>query len=107
MREQTLRRFFEGTATARELARDISGSDRRASPNVTITSIEDMDDEFDLTATMAVRLCDAVLGGELSAADLKTIGFALVASDKFQWDADQDDVLASVISDWSCPEINY
>jgi hypothetical protein len=72
-----------------------------------ITSIEDMDDDFAVTSEMAIRLCDAVLAGELPASALQTIGFALMASDKFQWDADEDEVLASVIADWSCPEINY
>jgi hypothetical protein len=30
-----------------------------------------------------------------------------MSSEKFQWNGDEDDVLASVIADWSCPEINY
>ena len=60
-----------------------------------------------MTATMGIKLCDAVLAGELPAEALRTIGFALQASDKFYWDGDEDEVLASVIADWSCPEVNY
>jgi hypothetical protein len=48
-----------------------------------------------------------VIVGDLPADALHTIGFALEASDRFQWDGDEDEVLANVIADWSCPEINY
>ena len=65
-----------------------------------------MEKDFVVTADMAVRLCEAVLCGELFPDALHTIGFALMASDRFQWDGD-DEVLASVIADWSCPEVNY
>ena len=107
MREQILRQFFEGKTSAVELARDVSGSTRQSTPTVSITSVEDMDEDFQVTADMGVKLCDAVLAGDLPAESLRTIGFALEASDRFHWDGDKDEVLASVIADWSCPEINY
>ena len=107
MREQILRLFFEGKSSAIELARDVSGSTRQSTPIVSITSVEDMGENFRVTADMGVRLCDAVLSGDLPAESLRTIGFALEASDRFHWDGDEDEVLASVIADWSCPEINY
>src|SRR3954470_21051938 len=107
MREQVLRQFFEGKATAAELARDIAGSTKKTSPIFSVISVEDMDEDFTVTADMAVALCDAVLKGDLPADALHTIGFALVASDRFQWDGDKDEVLADVVGDWSCPEINY
>ena len=72
-----------------------------------VVSIEDMEDEFTVTAAMLVRLCDVVLQGELEPDALHSIGFALMASDAFCWDGDEDDVLANVIGDWSCPEVNY
>ncbi len=50
-------------------------------------------------------LCEAVLCGQLPAEELSTIGFALIASDKFIWDG--DDLIGDVIHDWSSPEINY
>ncbi|HEY6302437.1 MAG TPA: hypothetical protein VIX14_05170 [Terriglobales bacterium] len=62
-----------------------------------------MNKDFAVTADMAVRLCDAVLRGQLSPAALQAIGFALMASDKFGWDGDDEVVMA----DWSCPEVNY
>ena len=107
MREHVLRDFFEDKATIAELARDVAGSISRKSPKISIVSIEDMDGEFTVTAPMLVRLCDVVLGGELEPEALHSIGFALMASDAFCWDADEDSVLAEVIADWSCPEINY
>lgn len=107
MRERVLRDFFENKATAAELAQDVAGSISQKSPKVSVVSIEDMDGEFTVTAAMLVRLCDVVLQGELDPDALHSIGFALMASDAFCWDADEDDVLANVIGDWSCPEVNY
>jgi len=107
MREQILRQFFEAKSTAAELAQDIAGSTKKTTPIISVTSVEDMDEDFTVTADMAVALCDAVLNGGLPAEGLHTIGFALMASDRFHWGGDQDDILANVIADWSCPEINY
>jgi len=106
MREQVLRGFFERKSSASELQRDVAGSIKQNSSKTSVVSIEDMDEDFIVTADMAVRLCDAVLSVKLSPAALHAIGFALMASDRFQWDGD-DEVLASVIADWSCPEVNY
>lgn len=107
MRESVLRDFFEDKAAPAELARDVAGSISQKSQKQSVVSIEDMDEEFAVTAAMLVRLCDVVLQGELESDALYAIGFALMASDKFWWDADEDDVLANVIADWSCPEVNY
>jgi hypothetical protein len=107
MRERVLRDFFEGKLSAAELERDVAGSTKTSGPKSTIISIEDMDTEFVVTADMAVRLCDAVLSGGLLPDALHTIGFALTASDRFEWNGDEDEVLANVIADWSCPEVNY
>jgi hypothetical protein len=35
---------------------------------------------------------------------LTTIGFALQASDAFEW---EDDIISEVPSDWSAPEVNF
>ena len=107
MRENVLRDFFENKATAAELAQDVAGAMSQKTEKISVVSIEDMDGEFTITSPMLVRLCDVVLGGELGPEALHSIGFALMASDAFCWDADEDSVLAEVIADWSCPEINY
>jgi len=107
MREQILREFFVGKTSAIKLARDVSGSVARLSQVASEVRIIDMDADFEVTRPMLVALCDAVLQGEFPPLELKTVGFALMASERFRWDGDKDDVLASVIADWSTPEINY
>jgi len=105
MREEVLAHFFMGTATSSQLANDLNGAEQTISGGEIEVNIQDMQDGFVVTREMAVRVCDAILRDELEPTKLSTIGFALIASDKFMWDG--DDVLGDVISDWSCPEINY
>ena len=105
MREDVLARFFNGKATSAELARDLNGSEERVSDIESVVNIEDMQEELVVTREMAVALCDAVLSEELAPSALATIGFALMASEKFMWDG--EDVLGDIIADWSCPEVNY
>ena len=107
MRERVLRDFFEDKATTAELARDVAGSISQKNHKLSVVSVEDMTEEFKVCAAMLVHLCDVVLQGELEPDALHAIGFALMASDTFCWDGDEDDVLANVIADWSCPEVNY
>ncbi len=107
MREKMLRDFFVGKSSGAELGQDVAGSTKRSGPKTAVVSIEGMDTDFVVTTNMAVLLCDAVLNGELTAGALQTIGFALMASDKFHWNGDGDEILANIIGDWSCPEINY
>ena len=122
MREEILKRFFQGEITGTDLAKDVAGSakevtDLESIPNLDIpgskvgkyvsVEIEDMEEEFVVTRSMLLSLCDAVLSASLPTDALATIGFALEASDKFGWDADVDELVANVIADWSCPEVNY
>ncbi len=106
MRESVLADFFMGRVTARELADDVHGSTKRVSEIQTTTQIEDMASPFLVTRKMAIALCDAVLSGELSPQELKTVGFALLASDNFYWD-EADDEPAELFYDGSAPEINF
>lgn len=105
MREEVLAGFFNGTTTAARLASDLSGSEVRVSDIESFVKIEDMQQEFVVTKEMALALCDAVLREELPPSALATIGFALMASEKFTWDAEA--VIGEIIADWSCPEVNY
>ena len=104
MREEISARFFEGSVTGAELARDIEGSEKRLSDVASLAKIEDMKRDFTVTKEMAIALCDAVLNGELEPHGLATIGFALMASDRFLWNG--EDVLGEIIADWACPEVN-
>jgi hypothetical protein len=105
MREIVLRDFFLGHATPAQLAGDVLGSTKRVGPISLVVEIEDMEGEFTVTREMLVSLCDAVLSGHLPPQELSVIGFALVASESFVWDA--EDIVGEVIHDWSCPEVNY
>lgn len=105
MKELTLARFFQGSATAAELAKDLAGAEKQLPEIETSVEIEDMPGDFHVTREMAIALCDAVLCGTLPPEHLATIAFALMASDRFEWDG--DDVHGDVIADWAAPEINY
>jgi hypothetical protein len=108
MRETILRQFFEGNASDRELADDVSGSLSRRGNEGTVR-IERMDSEFLVKAQHLVRLCEAVLSGALDPKYLVAIGFALQSSDAFTWDGSTEDGerVAETASDWSAPEINF
>ena len=99
-----LRDFFLGSVSGRELAEDVKGSTSQPSSMVTQHHIVDMAENFEVTPQMAIKLCDAVLQGELTATDLRNIGFAIVASDRFDFDGET--VLGEVLHDWSAPEVN-
>ena len=103
MREQILADFFVGRATAAELAADLAGAEERSAERTSIVRIEDMAGELTVTREMLMALCDAVLTKSLEPGVLETVGFALMASDRFTWDGEQ--TLGDVIADWSCPEL--
>lgn len=108
MHEEVLRRFFLGEASAKELADDLAGSlvERR---DVTYHPIKDMRDDFEVLPEHLIRVCDAVLGGEIGAKYLEAIGFCIVASDHFEYDTDtpEGDLVGETVLDWSEPRVNY
>lgn len=108
MHEEVLKRFFDGEASAKELAADLSGSlvERR---DVTCHTVKDMRDDFEVRPEHLVRVCDAVLSGELEAEYLEAIGFCVVASDHFGYDTDtpEGDLAGETVLDWSAPRVNY
>jgi hypothetical protein len=63
-----------------------------------------MQQSFLLERKHVLKLCDAALSHTLTSEALTTLAFALIASDHFEWD---DDTLSEILSDWSCPEINF
>ena len=112
MHESILRDFFLGRADPEALSRDIEESRALMSPpgvsySKTSDGIVKMDSKFDLSRANLLTVCDAFLSGGLSAIDLEYIAFALIKSDGFNWDGDEDTTLAEIISDWAAPEINY
>ena len=106
MQEDVLRKFFKGEATAAELSKDIQGTAKRFGGIVTVQRVEEMEGEQEVTRPMLIALCDAVLAGELPPR-LSDIGLALVQSDHFVWNAEEDELLGDIIYDWSEPAMNY
>ena len=108
MNEAKLRDFFLGKATAAELAADLVGTVEQRSRDVRVVHIQDLpsDEEFTITAPMMVRLCDAVLAGEIPGPALEPIAFAVVASDHLHW-AEDDELVPRVLYAWASPEINW
>jgi hypothetical protein len=106
--EATLRDFFQGKSSAAQLTAEAAGATRQVGPqefHVHVSALEG-DEEFVIDALMLVRLCDAVLAGDLPAACLEPIGFALVCSEHLHW-AEEDDLVPRVLYDWASPEVNW
>ena len=104
MREEELRRYFVGEASVSQLAKDINGSVVRIDNLQSEIRIADMRGSFLLQRDHVIKLCEAFLDRALTPEALTTIGFALQASDAFEW---EDEVISEVLSDWSAPEVNF
>jgi hypothetical protein len=113
MKEIVLRYFFEGHATADELALDLVGTRDGSEPPGFRSSanyaVLPMAAEFTVQPPHLLRLVDAALAGQLTPDDLGTICFVLEFSDRFGWDGDTPD--GERVSDavfWlGMPEVNY
>ncbi|MBI3670301.1 MAG: hypothetical protein HY237_11030 [Acidobacteria bacterium] len=105
MNESTLRDFFLGKVPASVLAEEVANAAEQLDEIRQNIYIRDMESDFLISREMLVSLCDAVLAEQLPEAALQTIAFALMASDRFDWE--EDDLLTDVLWDWSAPEINY
>jgi len=104
MREEELRRYFVGEASVSQLAKDLNGSVVKIDDLQSEIRIADMRGSFLLQRDHVIKLCEAFLDRALTPEALTTIGFALQASDAFEW---EDDVISEVLSDWSAPEVNF
>ena len=113
MREIVLRHFFDGRATAADLARDVSGSVDRSEPPggpaVSRVRIRDMPGEFPVEPRHVLQLLDAVDAGALDLDALDAICFCLEASDAFIRDADtrEGERVARGLFLLGSPEVNY
>ena len=113
MKEIVLQHFFEGHASAEDLAADAAGAfERHVDSAGTVFSRLNaipMNHEFAVSAEHIVKLVDAVLGAGLSLDALDAICFCLEASDSFTWDTDTADGerVAESLFWLGTPEINY
>ena len=113
MKEIVIRHFFEGHATAEELAADAVGAfDRHTDSAGAVFSrlhALPMTQDFPVTSQHLVQLVDAVTQGTLDLEALDAICFCLEASDHFTWDTDTLDGerVAEALFLLGTPEINY
>ena len=107
MKEDTLRDFFLGTVSAAELDREVAKSFVQHDGVHSSVKIKDMETDVEITRPMLLQLLDATISGKLQPHSLELISLALLASDRFFWDTDKDELVTEVINDWSTPQINY
>ena len=109
MRASVLRDFFLGRATGSQLAADLVGTTVQTGVDTFQHRMADLDQDFTVEPAHLVRLCDAVLAGELAPERLQEVAFGMIASDHFLWDTDtpEGELVANVLYPWSAPEVNY
>jgi hypothetical protein len=105
MREEALKQFLTGNLSTRQLAAEAIASIKKLGPIEENIEIEDMTSDHAIGREHVLLLCDAGLRDELPAEAITAIAFMLLASDRFEWDWN-DDVIPEVLNDWSCPEVN-
>ena len=90
MREEILKRFFQGEIGADVLAADLDGSmvEGQDTHRHHIEDFEESGEEFEVNPKHLVSICDAALSGEIEAKYLRIIGFCIVGSDTFLYDTD-------------------
>lgn len=105
--EEILRRFFDGSISATDLAKRLPSISPSKS-GTTHHPIEDAQGDFVVTPTHLLRVCDAVMAGELSPEHLRIIGFCILASDYFELPSDEEAarLVGSITNEWATPEIN-
>jgi hypothetical protein len=109
MHESVLRDYFLGRIDESRLSDDLAGSVVQTSHDVFTHYVDQMDGDFQVDPIHLVKVCDAVLSGDLSPDSLELIGYCLVTSDQFFWqqESKQGNLVAETSYDWSSPEINY
>lgn len=92
MKENTLKEYLNGKASAEVLNADIIGT-------VTITNdkyynkitYNERDTKFIITTKHIVKIFEDIINQNIKLADLNTIFFELKASDYFMWDTNTED----------------
>ena len=114
MKEILLRQFFEGHASAADLAADVIGTRAAEEPPGFHSSanyrVVPMARPFAVHPDHVVRLVDAVTDGTLPLADLDTLVFCLEAApERWLWDTDtpEGERVAEALFWLGSPEVNY
>ncbi len=109
MHAEILKAFFLGQATATELSRDLDVIWESSRSHSRRFVFKDLIEDFEVHPGHLVRVCDAVLAGEIEPAKLEGVGAALFTSDHFTWSEEGSEAerVARTVSDWVDPEINF
>jgi hypothetical protein len=109
MHAEILKSFFLGQATAADLSRDLDVIWEPCGSQSRRFVFEDLEEDFKVHAEHLVRVCDAVLAGEIAPPKLEGVGAALFTSDRFTWDDEgaEAERITQTVSDWVDPEINF
>ncbi len=108
MKEATLRDFFLGTVPVDQLAVEVRRAAEQQAATTRPVHVQHLaaGEELVIAAQMLVRLCDAVLAGDLPGPALKPIALAVIASERLHW-AEDDELVSRVLYDWAAPEITW
>lgn len=104
LNEKTIAAFLAGTLEPQALDREVRSAVERVDDIRTRVFVRGMSTPLVVSVPMAVSLCDAAIDQRIAPESLRVLAFAVVASDRFEWN---DEVVAEVLHDWSAPEINY
>jgi len=109
MNAQVLREFFDDHASASLLGADLRHAFEQTSIDSFRLRMTDLKEDFTVRSEHLVKLCDAVLTGQLNPEGLRAVGFGMIASAHFDWDGDAPDgsMVADTLHDWASPEANY
>jgi hypothetical protein len=109
MNARVLRDFLEDRIRANVLSADLHDAFEQTSLDSFRLQMTDITEDFAVRPEHLVKLCDAVLTGQLEAEALRAVGFGMIASDHFDWDADAPGgaEVVETLHDWASPEANY
>lgn len=108
MRAAVLRDYLRGTASVAALAQEADIAIERSGDHQT-HRFTDLDAPFAIETQHLVRLCDAVIAGDLPPQALEAVGYALVESNQFQWDGTSEAgaMITLTATQWAAPETSY
>jgi hypothetical protein len=108
MKEQLLLDYFQNKASIELLIDDLKDSQQKTGYDTTTVYVTPIEGEgsFFVTKTHLLQLCNEAIIGKLSFENLNTIAFAVITSDFFETD-ENDEIINRVLFEWDNPEIGF
>lgn len=106
MKERVLVDFLEGRASAADLAENLAHAYVQEGLDTWALHVEPVEETYTVTRQGLIRLCDAVLAGDIAPDLLEPVGDCLMLSEAPTFDEADRDLLAEVAHRWGAPEIN-